>query len=220
MNKASADPKAQLAEQGFAGPFRALGADEAGAALERLLEDPEFLPRPDPMQWRNRHHDTPVLRELATLPSISAVAREAWGQDLVLWRSQLFGLSQFNWHCDRYPDELDPPETLTVHLALTDYDESVGVLFQPGSHRPELPRSAWGPPTVQVLAAGEFLVFHHLVLHASAARFHPRWQQPRPIFTPPSRQRCAVALRIARAGVRQLHRAYAETPERAGGLAI
>ena len=97
------------------------------------------------------------------------------------------------WHQDSGYGRLDPPDDLTVFVALTDMDERNGCLqIVPGSHRPGLQEHApadvnpvlqatrlRGDPLSVPLRAGEALAFSGLLVHGSGPN---RGHEPRAAY--------------------------------------
>ena len=141
---------------------------------------------------RNRHVDLPVLAALLEDPVIWRPAHELLGDRLLLWRTNMFlGNPALPWHEDRYAG-LFVREAFSVSLmlALEDSPPDNCTVFTPGSHR-LTPREkerryglearpqasgnvryagqvAAGSCEFLALEAGEMIVFHPGLLHASS----------------------------------------------------
>ena len=146
------------------------------------------------------HRSEPV-RELATRGAYIRAVVELIGPDVCLTHVQFVTklpddartTSDIPWHQDSGYGELDPPEDLTVFIALTDMDEREGCLsVVPGSHRAGLyehARAEANPVLREVrpegervsvpLAAGEALAFSGLLVHGSGPN---RGSEPRIAF--------------------------------------
>ena len=86
---------------------------------------------------RNRHVDLPVLAALCASPKTWRPARELLGDELLLWRTNMFlGNPTLPWHEDRYATLfVEETFSLSMLLALDDSPPDNCTVFVPGSHR-------------------------------------------------------------------------------------
>jgi hypothetical protein len=184
------------AARGYAGPFRALPADAAILLAETLLREVGGADAPFSAR-RNRHLDWPLIDDLARACPIAQLASALLGEDLVLWRSQLFFMAAgkgLRWHQDQYLTLLaDDTRQVSVHLSLTRTREDNCIRIVPGSHTLNHEDLAargfnliagseggkygapnfWRDPVSalealpMLLEPGEFFVFHPRLLHGS-----------------------------------------------------
>lgn len=226
------------AVQGFAGPFRALPADAAQSIAEAMLHevggpDSSFGVR------RNRHLDWPLIDGLAHARPIVQLASALLGEELVLWRSQMFFMASgkgLRWHQDQYLTLLsDDTRQVSVHLSLTRTLADNCIRIVPGSHTLSPAELAargfnfiagseggkYGAPNFwrdpdsalealpMLLEPGEFFVFHPCLLHGS--RDVTMLVDARPAVSSESRPRIGLGLRIAAASNTVFPAAFAET---------
>jgi hypothetical protein len=206
---------------GFLGPIDLLDADETSRTrveLERVLRTTGVAPSPDPAMSAGRlaemldtpsggspvpfiecrHLDSPAVHRLCTHPTLLAVARALYGDDLLLWRSTFLhkaaGGAEFRWHQDWGgvfgPSEseygLEPPLSFSFWIALSDVSRDNGCLrFVPGVRRVLRSTPAGPGPRATLLVdesevdearavdmplrAGQCVVFTDRALHASGA---------------------------------------------------
>ena len=146
------------------------------------------------------HRSEPV-RQVATRGAHISAIVELIGPNVCLTHVQFVTklpddsrtTSGIPWHQDSGYGELDPPEDLTVFIALTDMDERAGCLsVVPGSHHAGLHEHAQaevnpvlrevrpeGKRVTVPLAAGEALAFSGLLVHGSGPN---RGSEPRVAF--------------------------------------
>jgi non-haem Fe2+, alpha-ketoglutarate-dependent halogenase len=226
------------AAHGFAGPFRALPVDPALDLADALLRevggpDAAFSAR------RNRHLDWPLVDALAQAAPIKQLAAELLGEELALWRSQMFFMHAgkgLRWHQDQYLTLLaDDSRQVSVHLSLTRTLADNCIKIVPGSHmlcRVELAARGfnliagseggkygapnfWRDPASELealpmlLEPGEFFVFHPRLLHGSRDVTVP--DNVRPARGSEPHPRVGLGLRIAAAGNTVFPAAFAET---------
>jgi phytanoyl-CoA dioxygenase PhyH len=190
---------------------------------------------------QNRHGEWPELGHLVRLAPIWSIVSELLpsASGLQVWRTNLFfGTPRTPWHRDRYDRLLDDgAKTLSVLVALSGGSRDNCTLVLPGSHAwtdeqladaklsaglstDEHPwgneRYAGAADDAKIrrinLAPGEFLVFHPMMVHASAATFAPKRRLPRP--GPP---RVALALRVTTGDVRVRPEAFTDVLPRLSG---
>jgi len=184
---------AQFDRDGVIGPFRAVAPGVAASLCEEMKRTvlvrrspiyadsrpsallPEFLP-----YTRDRHLDSRPVYELATNEQILERVRSLLGDDVLLWRSDMFvkrpGDPATSWHQDKdflgsagiptisCPDRQGLPRVITAWIAITPADENSSYLkYIPGSHRldviPERPatgRAIFGRGTELDLPASYF----------------------------------------------------------------
>ena len=193
------EQKKQYAEDGYLALGGLLGAGDLQALRE---EERRFRPEWGYGGSENRTlrvsaqlcaRSEPVRRISTTGPQV-AVAVDLIGPAVCLTHVQFITKvpgseethSDVPWHQDSGYGRLDPPDDLTVFVALTDMDELHGCLqVVPGSHRagllehsmagvnPVLRETALaGEPVPVPLRAGEALAFSGLLVHGSGANRH------------------------------------------------
>jgi hypothetical protein len=223
---------------GYAGPFRALPAEAALDLAEALLREVGGPGAPFSAR-RNRHLDWPLIDSLGRARPIKQLAAALLGEDLVLWRSQLFFMAAgmgLRWHQDQYLTLLaDDTRQVSVHLSLTRTMADNCIQIVPGSHtlnHDELTARGfnliagseggrYGAPNFwrdpdsalealpMLLEPGEFFVFHPRLLHGSRDVTEP--VDVRPKAEADSPLRVGLGLRIAAASNTVLPAAFAET---------
>ena len=179
---------------------------------------------------RNRHVDLPVLVSLCADPGTWRIANEILGGELVLWRTNLFlGNPTLPWHEDRHA-RLFAEETfsLSMLLAIEESPPDNCTVFVPGSHRlavqekearygitakvqpggnvryaGEVPDALREPCP---LRAGEAVLFHPELLHASAGFLSGE--------AGPSGERMSLTFRIAASGATLRDEAFPSERER------
>ncbi|MET7737593.1 phytanoyl-CoA dioxygenase family protein [Streptomyces sp. NPDC005402] len=159
--------RADYRDQGFLGPLPLMSVEEMTGLrpeLEAVLGTVGLASAPSAEQTRgrlaslveakegknpvpaieSRHLDSPLVHRLCTHPSLLAVARALYGDDLLLWRSTFIakasGGPEFRWHQDWggvfSPGEeygLEPPLHFTFWIAISDVTPEAGCLqFVPG----------------------------------------------------------------------------------------
>lgn len=250
--------------EGYAGPFEATGSENLERSmivsqLEALRADAD----PEDAEWRwgrNRHLDVPAIAELCRNQNVIERVKAILGRDLLLWRSQIFvhaarGMGM-GWHKDEYETLLHSPSGAShcsVQINLVSSTKTNCLAFIPRSHRwdaatlrakgctlaPNLRYQEWhvtrDVDVVDVpMKAGEFVVFHPGLLHASVwsrtlrlggrnvlARRFARWSTSlRARLTPDTSRRHAITLRIATPSTRILPEAFAWTPTRASSVLL
>jgi ectoine hydroxylase-related dioxygenase (phytanoyl-CoA dioxygenase family) len=225
-SKEASKRRNDYAVSGYLGPLRAPELD-AGAAREVLGAVQSLTKWPE---CRNRHLDVPAVASVCSLPSVIDAVRDLLGPDLLLWRSNLFGMEASQdllpWHRDEYRGLLVPDDAAShcsVQLNLTDAGRDNYVAILPGSHQWDAAEladrrlrlraeaggtSMWDVPSdapsqAVRLRVGEFYIFHPMLLHASVLR--------------PSRQtsaRMSVALRVTTPRTKVVPAAFDGTPSR------
>ena len=179
---------------------------------------------------RNRHVDLPVLASLCADAGTWRVANEILGDDLLLWRTNLFlGNPTLPWHEDRHA-RLFAEETfsLSMLLAIEESPPDNCTVFVPGSHRlavqekearygitatvqpggnvryaGEVPDALRAPCP---LRAGEAVLFHPELLHASAGFLSGE--------ADPSGERMSLTFRVAASGATLRDEAFPSERER------
>ena len=151
---------------------------------------------------RNRHVDLPILAELCEHPKMWQPSHEILGDRLLLWRTAMFlGNPDLPWHEDRHTALFDREAfSLSVMLALMDSPCDNCTVFVPGSHRlttrekeRRFGMEARPQPSGNVryagqvparsceflsLQAGEMIVFHPELLHASSGYVNGQTEVP------------------------------------------
>jgi hypothetical protein len=189
------DLKAFYEREGYAGPFTAVEPEELSSL--RILPQLEALRAgagADDCTWgRNRHLDVPAIAEICRLDSVVRRVTAVLGRDLLLWRSQIFGMAAramgLEWHRDEYDTLLRCPAEgahCSVQINLVTSTKINCLAIIPRSHSwdvgglrargytagPGVLYPEWRiPRDAEVLdmpmRAGEFFIFHPRLLHAS-----------------------------------------------------
>lgn len=197
--------KEQLRRDGIAGPLILADTSrldevcdevsklkvERRAQLQKLRETGESLENAvNPLL--DRHIDIDAIKRLFFDKNLQAAAKELFGTDLFVWRTNFFvksdGTGQNKWHHDRHfengfaPINLyDTSNHFSVTIALTDIGMDQGRLeYVKGSHQPingfdrDIPRHFLEVPEViedrvtpLPMKRGEFVMFHGALLHRS-----------------------------------------------------
>ena len=192
------------------GPLAVLTATEA----VRLAADYRTqAARSGSVATRNRHVDLPALQALCATAKLWQPLHDLLGERLLLWRTNLFlGNPLLPWHEDRHSGLFDGDAfSLSMLLAIEDSPPDNCAVFIPGSHRlsqsakqsrygirarpqamgnvrysGEISRRLQAP---MVLRAGQAVVFHPRVLHASSGYLNGQCH--------PSGERMSLTLRVA-----------------------
>ena len=173
---------------------------------------------------RNRHADLPVLADLCEHPRLWAPAHELLGDELLLWRTNMFlGNPTLPWHEDRHA-ALFARETfsLSMLLAIEDSPPDNCTVFVPGSHRLTVQEKegTYGITALvkpggnlryageigaefrepRPLRAGEAVLFHPELLHASSGFVNGAAET--------SSERMSLTFRVASAGATLRDKAF------------
>ncbi len=126
---------------GFLGPIDLLTSDEA-RDIRRHVEVVEAR-LGDQMQKHcqiKAHLPFPFLYDLVSHPKLLDAVEDVIGPDILCWGSSFFqkeaGDERFvSWHQDSFYYGLEPPDTLTAWLAISEASLKAGCMrFLPGSH--------------------------------------------------------------------------------------
>ena len=216
------------------GPIRILDGTRA-AGIGRLFR--RQYERSGIRSTRNRHVDLPAISALCEAPEIWYPAYRILGRRLMLWRTKVFhGRPALSWHEDRHAFFFDRSAfNLSMLLALTDSPPDNCTVFIPGSHRQTIREkerlygiAAAPHPSGNVqyagqvpagfrepmpLRAGEMVVFHPKLLHASSGWVHGRREA--------SAERLSLAFRVTTPDATLRRRAFAGGPgDRAAVLRV
>lgn len=143
------DQVANFKRDGFLGPVDLLTADEA-AGIRRGIEAVEAKTG-DQMQKRFKikaHLPFPWLCGLISHPRLLDAVEDIMGPDILCWGSSFFQKEAHDpgfvsWHQDSTYYGLEPPETLTAWVAISESSLLSGCIkFIPGSHDRGLYRHA------------------------------------------------------------------------------
>ena len=214
---------------GLTGPVRVMNRRDA-AAVGRLFK--EQYARSGDRSTRNRHVDLTVLAGLCENPRIWQPAHEILGDNLLLWRTNMFlGSPDLPWHEDRHAGLfLNGAFSLSMLLAIQDSPPGNCTVFAPGSHRLTIREKERrygiearphpggnvqyaGRVAAEVfesvpLGAGEMIAFHPELLHASSGYVNGHSQASNP--------RMSLALRVTTPDARLRDRAFAGPGDRPG----
>ena len=222
MSTSRVDPSA-FWRDGFLGPFQTLDAERMAPIREEFFKK---FPPPDG-DGMNRHFDVPAIMDLCTqadfLDHMQAILR---APGLILWRTNIFsGNPKLRWHEDHHENLFEGPDiSLSCLVAITDGDARNCTLLAPGSHRLSIQekeakfgiqaeRMAGGnlkyegllPPAEFVrmpLKAGQCIVFHPALLHASSGF----------VENATGSDRVSVVFRVTTTRMKILPRAYSGSP--------
>ena len=211
---------------GFLGPFQTLDAGRMVSVREEFFK--KFSP-PDG-DAMNRHFDVPAILELCTQADFLDHMQEILqASGLVLWRTNVFsGNPKLRWHEDHHESLFTGPDiSLSCLVGITDGDATNCTLLVPGSHRLSIrekeakfgiqaERMSGGnlryegliPPAEFVrvpLMAGECIIFHPALLHASSG-FVDKGTGP---------DRLSVVFRVTTTRMKILPEAYSGSPRSA-----
>jgi ectoine hydroxylase-related dioxygenase (phytanoyl-CoA dioxygenase family) len=137
----STDQVAAYRRDGFVGPVDLLTTAEA-AALRRRIEAVEAR-MGDQIQKRCKikaHLPFPFLCEVVAHPRLLDAVEDIIGPDILCWGSSFFQKEAHDpgfvsWHQDSAYYGIEPPDTLTAWLAISDSTLESGCMkFVPGSH--------------------------------------------------------------------------------------
>jgi ectoine hydroxylase-related dioxygenase (phytanoyl-CoA dioxygenase family) len=184
-------------EEGYLGPFAICPPEE----MKRILQyiDEKVLPQKSDTVHSNpgdtyinpnaqsRHLDHRVMYELSTHPAIIDRMASIFGEDLILWRTNLWekkpGDRETVWHQDGTYWPIEPVLNISAWLAITEATvENSCMEVIPGSHRKHVPLVknqndvGWelvpDPKVVDInkavkieLKPGEFFLFNERTLH-------------------------------------------------------
>jgi ectoine hydroxylase-related dioxygenase (phytanoyl-CoA dioxygenase family) len=131
-------------DQGYLGPFTMCSPEEMDVYRKQV---DEVLATDNPLPTTNmqaRHLDKKVVYDLCTHPAIIDRMAGILGEDLVLWRSNLWnkepGGKEVPWHQDVNFWPIEPPINISAWLAIDEaVVENSCVQLIPGSHRKVVP---------------------------------------------------------------------------------
>ena len=224
-----ADRRRDWERRGLLGPVETLAREQATRIGSEFREQHAASGISD---TRNRHVDLPVLAALCANPKIWRPAHELMGDELLLWRANMFlGSPALPWHEDRHA-RLFVEETfsLSMLLALDDSPTDNCTVFVPGSNRLTVSEkeerygitaevkavgnvryagniaAAFREPCP--LRAGEAVLFHPELLHASSGFVNA--------VSSTSCHRMSLAFRLASKGAALRDEAFPDPRERRG----
>ncbi len=178
---------------------------------------------------RNRHMDLPSLAGLCANPKVWRPLHDILGEELLLWRTNLFlGNPALPWHEDRHDRLFDRRcSSLSLMLAIDDNPPGNCAVFVPGSHRLTLSEkeSRFGIQAIpqasgnvryegQIamefckpirLEAGQAVLIHPRLLHASSGYLKGQFD--------PSGDRMSLTLRVTLPGTRLRAEAFPDECE-------
>ena len=212
--------------RGMVGPVQVLTRSEAARIGREFREQ---YARSGIAATRNRHADLPVLAGLCANPGIWQPAHDLLGDALLLWRTNMFlGNPRLPWHEDRHA-RLFAREafSLSMLLAIEDSPPDNCTVFVPGSHTltPAAKEDRYGIAATRQaggnvryaggiaaefreplsLEAGEMILFHPGLLHASSGFVNGR--------DLPSRERMSITLRVTTSSAELRDEAFSEEHE-------
>ena len=221
----------QWRRQGVLGPVTILSASEA----TRLAQDYRIQAAASGISaTRNRHADLPALASLCTDPKVCHPLHDLLGDCLLLWRTNLFlGNPALPWHEDRHSRLfVDAAFSLSMILAIEDNPPDNFAVFLPGSHRlsvqekecrfgiraepqamgnirysGQVARKHHAP---MHLKAGQAIVFHPGVLHASSGYLSGQFDA--------SGARMSLTLRVTSPGAQLRDEAFPDERESADAV--
>ncbi len=148
-----------FARDGFVAGIPALAADEVARYRDALMEVYAALDPALQRHFINLHAVLGWAAELGRHPRILDAVAALIGPDLLLWKSKAFvkfpGPAHVAWHQDVPHWNLQPPETVTAWVALSEVTEENGcVRMIPGSHRAGSRASVASADPASLLSAG------------------------------------------------------------------
>ena len=215
--------------RGVVGPFEVLARHEAARIGHDFRE--QYV-RSGIAAKRNRHADLPVLAELCANPTVWQPAHKILGNELLLWRTSMFlGNPTLPWHEDHHARMfVQDAFSLSMLLAIEGSPPDNCTVFVPGSHALTVPekedrygikatRKASGNVRYAgeiaarfreplSLEAGEMILFHPGLLHASSGFVNGR--------VPPGRERMSITFRVTTSNVELRDEAFPEEREDRG----
>jgi non-haem Fe2+, alpha-ketoglutarate-dependent halogenase len=182
----------QYRARGYVCPFRALSAEEAGAA-RREIEDFEASVGDEAQKFLSFKAHLPFrfLSDIIRNRRILDAVEDVLGPNILCWGSSFFQKNAhdprfISWHQDTYYYGMDPPNTCTAWLAFSTSDEVSGsVRVIPGSHLKQMEfvntptennllgrgQTILGVDESKAvhmnLAPGEFSLHHEAIIHNS-----------------------------------------------------
>lgn len=190
-------------ENGFWGPLDALSPSEMEPI--KLEVEKEFLRAQQAQKMsipitRNRHLNWSVAAKLCSTQAMVSTVTKILGNDLILWRSNLFAIPKntgLAWHRDEYLTLLsEPSQQISVHLAISESTEDNCVCLLPGTHKMKpaeliemglqkiegTDKDVYGAPNYtrssalaiepvkMLLKPGQYFLLHPSIVHASSGR--------------------------------------------------
>ena len=213
-------------QRGLIGPVEILTQDKAARIAREFREQHA---RSGVAATRNRHADLPVLAGLCANPELWRPAHDLLGDELLLWRTNMFlGNPRLPWHEDRHARLFaDEAFSLSMLLALEDSAPDNCTVVVPGSHRLTMTEKearygitarrqaggnvryagdvAAGFREPLPLKAGEMVLFHPGLLHASSGYVNGG--------DPAAADRMSISFRVATSGVEVRDEAFPEVRE-------
>ena len=208
---------------GLLGPLALLGENEVARFKSAVRAQRS---RSGLSATRNRHIDLPVLNSLCANEGFWRPIHGVLGRELLLWRTNMFLADpRLPWHEDRHSEAFEG-DTLSFStlLAMDDMPSRNCTVFVPGSHKLTVAEKErrYGvsathresgnirytgrvPENFCVplpLRAGEAVLFHPHLLHASPSRLRDQRETPR--------ERMILTFRIAASGARLRDSAFPE----------
>ena len=212
---------------GLLGPLPLLGGNDvarikSAVEAQRSRSGASFI-------RRNRHIDFPELNTLCTNTEFWRPIHDVLGRELLLWRTNMFLADpHLPWHEDRHSQAFEGDVlSFSMLLAIDDLPLRSCTMFVPGSHKltvPEKERRYGISATYREsgniryagqvaerfclplpLKAGEAVLFHPHLLHASSSYARDRCDVPR--------SRMILVLRIAESGAELRNCAFPEERE-------
>lgn len=129
-------------KNGYLVDLDVLSPEETKKYLDAFLAYEQHLGGQVTGSWRFKAHLLlPWMYELVTHPKILNVVKSIFGPDILCWSTDLFPKNPGTgkscaWHQDSTYIGMNPPDALTVWVALTDSNEENGcVKYESGSHK-------------------------------------------------------------------------------------
>ncbi len=219
-------PRGDWERKGLVGPFAILSRRDA-VRIGREFNDQ--YERSGIATTRNRHVDLPVLAELCVRPGLWETAHALLGDELLLWRTNMFlGNPDLPWHEDHHARLFAAGTfSLSMLLAIEDSPPDNCPVFVPGSHRLTVAEKELrygitarnqtsgnvryegriGPEFCKPVAldGGQAIVFHPALLHASSGFVNGK--------SAPSKERMSITFRLASSTAELRDEAFPEGPE-------
>ena len=127
--------------EGYLAPLPLVSEERAGEFLAALEESERETGRKIDSLELKVHLYFDWFNELVHSEPLTAYARDLLGPDVLIWATRFWlkraGDEKYvGWHQDMAYFQLDPPDMITMWMAVTNVTKQAGAMkFQPGSHR-------------------------------------------------------------------------------------
>ena len=141
MNDALLDIEYRYRRDGFAGPCDLLTEEEARETRRHIEQIEATIGGQMQKRFHMKAHlPFPFLHDLITHPKLLDVIEGIVGPNILCWGSTFFQKEAHDpffvsWHQDTTYYGVEPPDTVTAWIAITEASEAAGCMrFMPGSH--------------------------------------------------------------------------------------